>query len=1013
MNRSVWFSLYLSLLVISTASNALQLIDNKSFIYDIDKNGALTQGTLNAYATMYQLRVNGTNYVGDITGLSTQGQEVNTRFFTEPRSGLEIKRRIYVPKMQNFARYFEILKNPTDKAVTVDVEIFGTLGSGKNTVVKAEQQQFLITEDSRGNQPTLLHYHSQVGSSLPATYTLNNGQLRWVYPNLTIPAGGTRRIVYFVAQTANADVANQVAMYIFGNPSALYEGIGEGRSEIPNFTAPTPTPNSDFTQAPFLNSGESRSGFLEESDSLSHQRANTPADLYAIHLSAGQRVAIRMSAFFNAYLYLFADSAGTQVLASNDDQSVDTTNAQLLFTAPQEGNYYLEATAHDQSERGMFTLEINDAPSNQPPQAYPFQVSVDSLTAPTLVTLTDFSTDVDGQITQRCWQFGDGSPRSCSSETTITHTYQQAGHYSISLTVQDDKGAWGHYSQPLSIRAAPEGVVLPVSNTVTGELASSDHYSQTRSNSFADRYRVTSVTAGQELVIDMQSQDFDSYLYLYDEYRRLLRLDDNSGGGQHAHLRYTPVRDGDLYIEATSFEDNKLGNYSLSLRLATADTAVKIPVEAITSLQNPLENLFVARLPESFQPTFLTWNFGDNTASVSTDKAVVSHLFNRSGFFTLQVTATNASGKTASGIQYFSVNNQVIAPLTRFSATPLFGEKPLRVFFSNESLSYLAYFANDTLSYIWQFGDGEISTNTNPTHTFTREGMYQVVLQAYSTVTQQSASFSVPVVVIDRDSANTPVTQIVRLRPQVLIAGFDPMLVDLLDTDVKVFAIVRPGNSPIQTVRVTRNNEDFSLVMQHVATYPNGDQRFEAVYTFPLGDFPVITLANLFGDQTGQFRIQAIDQTGQFHAFPNLEISDSPALTTVPQSLHIEPLREVGIRRSQPQVLGAGYDPALVDASEAQFTVQAIVREGLYPISSVVLQQNKSTFAMPMRLTEILPNGDKFYSATYHYPKGSFDTGTLGNLFGDQPYQFMVMVTDVMQQTHRFPEFKVGNYPAQ
>jgi len=258
-----------------------------------------------------------------------------------------------------------------------------------------------------------------------------------------------------------------------------------------------------------------------------------------------------------------------------------------------------------------------------------------------------------------------------------------------------------------------------------------------------------------------------------------------------------------------------------------------------------------------------------------------------------------------------------------------------------------------------------------------------------------------------------PVTQVARLRPQVLLAGFDPMLVDLLDTDVKLFAIVRPGNTPIQTVRVTRNNEDFTLVMQHVATYPNGDQRFEAVYTFPLGSFPVITLGNLFGDQNGQFRIQAVDQAGQFHAFPNLEISDNPSLPTVPHSLHIEPLREVGIRRSQPQVLGAGYDPALVDKNDAQFTVRAVVREGLYPISNVVLQQNKSTFAMPMQLSEILPNGDKLYSVAYHYPKGSFDLGTLGNLFGDQAYQFMIAVTDEMQQTHRFPEFKVGNYPAQ
>ncbi|MEZ5671490.1 MAG: hypothetical protein R3E08_03575 [Thiotrichaceae bacterium] len=128
MNRFVWLSLYIFLWAISTSSNAIQLIDNKSFIYDIAKNGALLQGT--STTTMYQLRVNGTNYVGDI-GLSTQGRGVSTSFFTEPRSGLQIKRRIYVPKMQNFARYFEIIKNPTDKDITVDIEIFGTLGSGK------------------------------------------------------------------------------------------------------------------------------------------------------------------------------------------------------------------------------------------------------------------------------------------------------------------------------------------------------------------------------------------------------------------------------------------------------------------------------------------------------------------------------------------------------------------------------------------------------------------------------------------------------------------------------------------------------------------------------------------------------------------------------------------------------------------------------------------------------------------------------------------------------------------
>jgi hypothetical protein len=245
------------------------------------------------------------------------------------------------------------------------------------------------------------------------------------------------------------------------------------------------------------------------------------------------------------------------------------------------------------------------------------------------------------------------------------------------------------------------------------------------------------------------------------------------------------------------------------------------------------------------------------------------------------------------------------------------------------------------------------------------------------------------------------------------MAGFDPMLIDLLDTDFKVFAIVRPGNKPIQTVQLTQNDGKFLLVMQQVATYSNGDQRYEAVYTFAKGSLPVTTFSDLFGDQPGQLRIQAIDQSGQFHAFPDLEIGNNLPLDVVPKSIHIEPLRHVGVRRSQPQVLAAGFDPALVDNSDTAFKVEAIVREGLLPIQQVLLQQNQTTVSLPMRWIETFPNGDKLYAITYSYPQGGLEKGTLRNLFGEQPGQFMIQVIDQMEQTHRFPQVKIGNFPAQ
>lgn len=1013
-----WIKVNIVLLcLLPIPSFSLQLIDGKSFIYDVGNQGALTRGTLGVYAGMYNLRVNGTNYVGNVIALSPDGREVRSSTFTEPNSGLEVKRAMYVSKTLNFARGSEILQNPTDKEVTADVEIFGNLGSNSRTTAAVDQGNFLITDDVingvSGHLPALLHYHSQVSNPVAAKHFLNGNQLSWRYPKLTVPAKSQLRLIYFIAQTEDVESAKEIATLVFNNPTALYEGLGPvALSQIVNFTPPQPTPPESFSAVSFVNVGERRLGSLEETDALSHARASTPADAYALNLKAKETVTIRLSAAFNTYLYLFGDETGKELVAANDDQGVETTNSEIVFTAPEDKTYYLEATVHNRRDRGNYTLEVIEGAVNQAPHAYSLEFPTDKLVAPATVTFTDFSVDPDGNIVERCWQFGDGKPPVCQAEETIEHTFEQAGQYSVGLTVRDNSGAYAYHNEQVSISATPDGVVLPISNTVAGELASSDVRSQTRSSAFCDRYLVKSLTPGQELVIELKSNDFDSYLYLYDEFNRLIAQDDNSGGEKNARIRYTPVRNGDLLVEATAFKDNALGKYYLTLETTANYPTKEVPIEASTLLNNPLQSLFVARLPGSFRTNFLLWDFGDKSPVVGSDEAVVSHVYLKSGRFAVTVTAVDKKGEEILGKREFIMTNQSFVPNARFRATPLFGESPLRVFFTNESVSSLP---DDELSYVWQFGDGEVSTDTNPAHTFSQEGTYQVILRAYSKLNQQSASYSVPISVIDRDSGKVPITGISRLRPQVLMAGFDPMLIDLLDTDAKVFAIVRQGSEAIQTVRIMQNGSEFTLVMQHVATYANGDQRYETVLTLTKGFLPVSSYANLFGDKAGQFRIQAIDQAGQFHAFPNLEIGNNPALPATPTSLNIQPLHQVDIRRSWPQVLAAGFDPALIDVSDSQFLVKAIVREGIFPIKSVTLKQNQGGLNLPMHLQEILPNGDKLYAVSYTYSQGSLEINTWGNLFGNQPNvtQFTVTVVDQDGQTHSFPELKVGNFPRQ
>jgi len=60
-------------------------------------------------------------------------------------------------------------------------------------------------------------------------------------------------------------------------------------------------------------------------------------------------------------------------------------------------------------------------------------------------------------------------------------------------------------------------------------------------------------------------------------------------------------------------------------------------------------------------------------------------------------------------------------PVTNFSGTPLTGEIPLTVTFTDLS-------TNEPDSWLWDFGDGETSTSQNPTHEYTTVDSFTVTL---------------------------------------------------------------------------------------------------------------------------------------------------------------------------------------------------------------------------------------------------------------------------------------------
>jgi PKD repeat protein len=114
-------------------------------------------------------------------------------------------------------------------------------------------------------------------------------------------------------------------------------------------------------------------------------------------------------------------------------------------------------------------------------------------------------------------------------------------------------------------------------------------------------------------------------------------------------------------------------------------------------------------------PATWYWEFGDGEISIEQNP---THIYSKNGGYSINLTVTNLAG-TSSNTRYNYVHIGPI-PASDFIANITNDTEPMNVTFTPTDLS--------AASYLWNFGDNQVSTEQEPTHTYGIAGHYTITL---------------------------------------------------------------------------------------------------------------------------------------------------------------------------------------------------------------------------------------------------------------------------------------------
>ena len=281
-----------------------------------------------------------------------------------------------------------------------------------------------------------------------------------------------------------------------------------------------------------------------------------------------------------------------------------------------------------------------------------------------------------------------------------THTYSVAGNYTVTLTVTDNDGINSKTTCILTVLKAPVAIF-------------------TYSPSFPIVDESVTFNASN-------SYDPNGYIASYKW---------DFGDGNTATLT-EPITTHAYAIE---------GNYTVTLTVTdnggfndTSTQIVRVRNYPIASFAYYPSNPFVdetvtlnasSSLPRGGVIVSYKWDFGDGIVT-SASSPVMYHVYKIIGNYYIILTVTDSEGLSHSTSK--AINVSPLGPVAHFTWYPSL-PKPNQTVTFNASTSIPGWNGTHHLpivSYTWNFGDGNITTVTNPvvSHTYKAEGDYLVTL---------------------------------------------------------------------------------------------------------------------------------------------------------------------------------------------------------------------------------------------------------------------------------------------